>query len=328
MRWLVAGPDRRDTFAHNIAATLVAMGHDVLALPSTRWRGRVGRVEARYADFRQKLSRSYVSPGELQFLKATKEWRPQVFLAPTQEVGEETLRGMKRLGVGVRVAWWGDAPANMRRMGLASREWDLLLFKDGDAARKFRCAGLNAHQLHEAMNPMWHRPLAEQKNGEVVVAGNWYGFRQFLVMELLARGVKIGIYGSRPPRWAPELIRRTHTNRYIVCEEKSRVFGEGLACLNSMAPAEGNSLNCRAFEIAGAGGLQIIEDRPAIEECFAPNHEVLVFRSIDELMEHIERGARYPTEMRGIRGAGARRAVAQHTYRHRMERILDLIGHC
>ena len=48
------------------------------------------------------------------------------------------------------------------------------------------------------------------------------------------------------------------------------MFGEALACLNSFSPAEGDSLNCRAFEVAGAAGLQLIEDRPAIRECFDP----------------------------------------------------------
>jgi spore maturation protein CgeB len=213
----------------------------------------------------------------------------------------------------------------MRRLGLASREWDLILFKDRDAVRKYSGLGLNAHLLHEAMNPLWHKPLAEQANDQVVIAGNWYGFRQFLVRELMARGVHAGLYGSPPPRWSFDEIRRQHTGRYLAREEKSRVFGEGLACLNSTSPAEGDSLNCRAFEIAGAGGLQLLEYRGVAAECFEPNRELFMFTSIADILDYLDRAKRSPREIREVRLAGARRALAEHTYQHRLLRMIDLL---
>jgi spore maturation protein CgeB len=109
----------------------------------------------------------------------------------------------------------------------------------------------------------------------------------------------------------------------VVREEKSRVFGEALACLHSFHVSEGDSLNCRAFEIAGARGLQLIEYRRAIEECFEPGKELLTFSTFDELLAHIERACREPAAMGAIRAAGAQRALAQHTYRHRLETILQ-----
>ena len=171
------------------------------------------------------------------------------------------------------------------------------------------------------MNPAWHKPVAEQTNENVVVAGNFYGYRQFLVRELLQRGVKLAFYGGRLPRWVYPEIRRMHAGRYIVREEKSRVFGEAMACLNSTQIIEGNSLNCRAFEVAGAGGLQLMEYKPIISECFEPGKEILMFDSLDELMGHIERARRFPGETKKIREAAARRAHAEHTYKHRLERI-------
>jgi len=87
--------------------------------------------------------------------------------------------------------------------------------------------------------------------------------------------------------------------------------------------AEGDSLNCRAFEVAGAGGLQIIEYRPAIEECFEPGKELLTFTTYDELLEHLDRARSDPEQMKTIRQAGARRALSDHTYRHRLQVILN-----
>ena len=109
-------------------------------------------------------------------------------------------------------------------------------------------------------------------------------------------------------------------------EEKSRVFGEALACLNSTHITEGNSLNCRAFEIAGAGGLQLIEYKPIIEKCFEPDKEVLVFKTYEQLLSHIERANRFPKEIAQIRLAGAKRALSEHTYEHRLKTILKMAG--
>ena len=80
-------------------------------------------------------------------------------------------------------------------------------------------------------------------------------------------------------------------------------------------------MNCRAFEIAGAGGLPIMEFRPIISECFEPEKEILTFDSLDELMSLLDRARRYPGEMKLIREAAARRALSCHTYRHRLETL-------
>src|SRR5262249_46305757 len=133
------------------------------------------------------------------------------------------------------------------------------------------------------------------------------------------------LFGPKPPIWAASPIKEQWTGRYVVREGKSRVFGESLACLNTFSLAEGNSLNCRAFEIAGAGGLQLLEERPIVAECFEPGNEVLTFSTFEELLDHIERCKRSPAEMETIRAAAARRALGQHTYRHRLERIFSYL---
>lgn len=323
---LLAGPGSDDSFTENIAFTLSQMGVAVVRQASLTQQRYNSRWRAVVRELNERLRRDYRSPVERWLVSAAKATRPELFLAPTQCVSEETLRALKSAGVRARVAWWGDPTANMKRQGLLSDQWDAIFMKDADTASRFRRVGLNAKVLHEAMNPAWHRPVAAQANESVVVAGNFYEYRQFLVRRLISRGVKVSLYGGRLPLWVHPDIRERHSGRYIVREEKSRVFGEGLACLNSMQLIEGDSLNCRAFEIAGAGGLQLMEYRPAIDECFEPGKEILTFSSLDELIDHIERAMRDKERMRGIREAGARRALSEHTYRHRLERIFGEVA--
>ena len=321
MRILIAGHAPEDSFADNVHCTLKLMGHEVRVLSHTS--------QALYdAPFRfytraimERFQKQAVDLDSQRLIRIARSFRPDLLLALTREFPHETLHRLDRICKPVKVLWWGDAPANARRYGFVEPLWDLVFIKDMAAVQKTRLVREDVYLLHEAMNPCWHRPLSSQENNRIAVAGNWYGYRQALVQRLMHDGVEVDCYGSRPPAWALPLIVRSHTHRYIVREEKSRIFGQALACLNSFQYAEGDSLNCRAFEIAGAGGLQLIEYRPAISQCFEPGKEVLVFKTYEELLDLIERALSDPNGMRQIREAGAQRALAEHTYRHRLEVI-------
>lgn len=318
MRVLIPNHCSPDTFVDNVAHSLRSLGHDVLTLPAVA-QGPLARVQRIVIQLGAKALPAIRMHRERQVIELARCFKPELVLTLTQPLLDETLRELRRLGARWSVAWWGDAPANMAEMGLLSDEWTAIFLKDVDAVAKFRRVGLNAHLLHEAMNPNWHRPLAERSNQNIVVAGNYYGYRQFLVSRLVRDGYTVELHGSKLPRWGHRELQRLHSGRFITREEKSIVFGEASVCLNSMSLAEGNSLNCRAFEIAGAGGLQLIENRPIISDCFEPGRELLTFDTYDELRESIDRGLR--DGCAEIRRAGAARALAQHTYQHRLASI-------
>jgi spore maturation protein CgeB len=322
MRIFIPAVCIEDNFEDNVEKTLREMGHEVRSL------GSVGRDSywslPRYA---ARVAREMVVGDKpdrvgLKIIETAKSFKPDVVLSLTGQLHPLVLEELGRLAPGRRILWWGDPPANSQKWGILDPGWDFVYIKDRIAQRKLRLAGRNAFLLHEAMNPTWHRPVAEQKNDAIVVAGNYYAFRQAIVLRLMQDAVTFQLYGPPPPRWADAKIKDSHTGKYLVGEEKSRVFGEGAACLNTFPLAEGDSLNCRAFEVAAAAGLQLIEYRPAIEECFEPGKELLTFQTYDELLAHIGRARSRDPELTSIRKAGARRALAEHTYRHRLEVIL------
>jgi spore maturation protein CgeB len=323
VRILIPAFGFEDCIVDNVEKTLVEMGHEVrtLGYMSHKKYWTLPRYATRVA--REMVVGDKPDRVGQKIIKLAREFKPEVVLSVTGLLHPVVLAELGKFAPGRRVIWWGDPPANSQKWGILDSGWDWVYVKDRVAETKLRMVGRNAHLLHEAMNPKWHRPVAEQRNGSVVVAGNYYAFRQAIILKLIGDGVAFDLYGARPPRWAHPEIKRLHTGKYVTGEEKSRVFGEGVACLNTFSLAEGNSLNCRAFEVAGAGGLQIIEYRPAIEECFEPGKELLTFITYAELLDHLDRARKEPDQMKTIRQAGARRALSEHTYRHRLEVILS-----
>jgi spore maturation protein CgeB len=92
---------------------------------------------------------------------------------------------------------------------------------------------------------------------------------------------------------------------------------------DSMA-AYGYSPATRIFEAAGAGACVITDVWQGIEQFFAPGSEILVAASGDEVAEHLARLT--PQQARRIGDRARRRAVAEHTYEQRVDRLEAVLG--
>lgn len=324
MKVIIPNYSQDDNFANNVAYTLTKMGHEVLTVPKpTRLLDH--RVMHLMQIAYEKFMPLRLTPQEKWLREVHKQFKPDLVLALTQELNEELLAEL-RAGGAKTACWWGDTAANMRKQGVLVKHWDAIFIKDSFAAAKMRILGLNASYLPEAMNPDWHIKCYTKINDRICFAGNAYSYRHFLIRRMIDAGIgNIDLYGSRPPRWADQVVKETYRSKFIVKEEKSRIFGESLACINSTSMSEGNSLNCRTFEIAGAAGLQIMEYRQAVEDCFEPGKEILTFQSIEELKELLVRYRRDVRESEAIRNAGWKRANSEHTYAHRLQTIITRI---
>jgi spore maturation protein CgeB len=321
MRILISQEYFEDSFVDNVQITLKEMGHDVRTLDFVDHK----KSWLPHKKFFRLLSQTLPdrpSPQDKKLLRIAREFRPDVLISTTGHVHESILEDLGKIVKSRRVLWWGDPPGNSEKWGVLDPGWDVVYLKDKAAVKKLNLVGRNAFLLHEAMNPKRHKIVGTQQNDSLVFAGSYYAFRQAVILRLTRDSLQCQLYGPSPPRWAHPEIKQLHSGKYLTGEGKSRVFGEALACVNTFTLAEGDSLNCRAFEVAGAGGLQLIEYRPSIAECFEPGKELLVFQTYEELLEHVNRAKQFPAEMVSIRRAGARRALAEHTYRHRLEVIL------
>jgi spore maturation protein CgeB len=325
MKFIIPSYSLPDNFTENVAFTLKLMGHEVLTAPKP-----AKLIDDRIMHLMQlgyeKFFPTTLTPQEKWLLKVYKDYKPDVVLTLTQPLSEEVLLALKKQGI-ITICWWGDTPANMRKQGLLCDGWDFIFIKDKYAAFKLKTLGLNAFYLPEAMNPHWHKKCYTAIDNALLFAGNTYDYRHYLIWKLLQAGIKdIKLYGQRPPRWAKDEVKDLFLNKFIVKEEKSLHFGSSFACINSTAMSEGNSLNCRAFEIAGTGALQIMEFRQAVEDCFEPEKEIVTYSSFEELVHKIDYYKGNPSLALQVRNASYNRAVNEHTYEKRLTHMLDTIG--
>jgi spore maturation protein CgeB len=85
-----------------------------------------------------------------------------------------------------------------------------------------------------------------------------------------------------------------------------------------------DALNPRVFEIAAAGGFQLCDPCQGLDTHFAED-EVPTYRSLPELRAKIDHYLAYPEERAAIARRARKRALAEHTYAHRAQQMLDLI---
>jgi spore maturation protein CgeB len=334
MRVLIVGPRFPDSFADNLASTMEARGDEVLVEPGFRGPiGGPGRVAAR---LRGELAATPDMSARLQrhLVHTAEATRPELVLSVDACLSKKTVERLRGASEGPVVLWFPDSPGNLGRETHVLAGYDALFLKDSLIARHYRdVLRLDAHFLPEACNPRWHRPVGELWSASdpptVLLAGNVYATRFVFLRTLVARGVRLVIYGPAWPRWLPEdpALAAAYTGTYLAREDKAREFRGAGVVLNTLASHEADGLNCRLFEATACGGIVLTERRQRLDEFFSVPEEVSAFSDFNECMRGLQRLlALQPEERAEIGAAASARAHADHTYAHRLESMLAILG--
>ncbi|MYL82903.1 glycosyltransferase [Desulfovibrio aerotolerans] len=194
----------------------------------------------------------------------------------------------------------------------------------------------NALYLPMAADPAVHRPLelsaVERRTygAEVSFMGAGYPNRRAAFAQLLDFG--LGIFGSDWDGDAALAGRVRFSGRRITTEEAVRIFNAATINLNlhsSISAREcvpaGDFVNPRTFELAMCGAFQLVSDRTYLPELFADD-ELARFGSMEALREKLAYFLAHPEERADYAARARARALAEHTYAHRMERLLAFVA--
>ena len=193
----------------------------------------------------------------------------------------------------------------------------------------------NALYLPLAALPTMHRPLelspAEQKEfgADLSFMGAGYPNRRKAFLQLAGQGLKIwGTEWEEEPRLAPFVQRQ---GRRISSEDCVRIYNATTINLNLHSSVRTDSLvsggdfvNPRTFELAACGAFQLVDRRGLMPELFGDD-ELAMFDSMEELKEKISYYKNRPEERKAMAAKARTRALAEHTYAIRMQRLLDFV---
>lgn len=191
----------------------------------------------------------------------------------------------------------------------------------------------NVLYLPMAAQPDFHHPqevsaVERRKWGaELSFMGAGYPNRRKAFRELLQYDFKI--WGSD---WDGDHVLAPYLQmggRRVTSEECVRIFNASTINLNlhsSIHPdqliSQGDFINPRTFEVACCGAFQLVDRRSLLAEAFAED-ELITFESLTDLKEKVEYFLHAPEQRQAIAEKGRRRVLMEHTYAHRMRRLLE-----
>ena len=197
--------------------------------------------------------------------------------------------------------------------------------------------GVTASYLPMAALPSLQRPLelaaAERHRfgSDVSFLGAGYpnrrvAFRQFTDLRLKIWGTEWEGESLLAPFIQAEGAR-------ISSEDSVKIFNASAININlhssvqarELVPA-GDFVNPRTFEVAACGAFQLVDARTLLPPLFTPD-EMITFTSLEELRQHIHHYLPRPEERAAVAARARARVLAEHTYAHRMDTLLNVMGH-
>ena len=330
-RVLVIGSQAyKDSFEWHVTDSLRHLGCQVALVHDRRSTARPNQ----FARVLQKLSNTFLREPELLLeaglLRVVRDFSPTIILVLLgSQVSPKTIGEVRKASKAPIVCWCQDQMTTLGRQYLLGSRYDAVFVKDRYMQDLFSrmIRTTQFHYLPECCNPRMHRPLAltsadrEVFGCDLMLAGSLYYYRQEILESL--SGFEMKIWGYRPD-WLVDRLPGRFMGRDVHGDDKARAALAAKICLNTLHYAEVDGLNCRAFEIAGCGGFQLITAAHSMAEHFSPDEEIVMFHSIDELLEKVRHFLLHPEAAARIAKRGQERAHRDHTYEHRLREILRI----
>ena len=323
MRWLIVLPFARPgLMGVDFGDELRELGHEVRLFPYRRDNALYKNTPTKGAYQRVILKR---------LERACAEWRPEVVLViKGGPITPEAIRRMKARSDAVVVNFFPDNPLWMIPFECLEA-YDVFFTKERYALDSLEHVGLrNLHYLPMYCVPAMHHPVtltAEEQllySRPISFVGSRYAYRERLVSELAHYPLRV--WGGGWTRATDPAVRRLAAGGPVFGHAKLCVYSGSTVSLNPHHPMNDIvGVNTRAFELAAAGVCQIADEKDDLATLFKPGEEVLVYRDVGELKRRLDDCLARPDEARAIGANARRRALAEHTLRHRIDEMLTVI---
>ena len=323
MRWLIVLPfERPEHMGIDFRDELRAMGHEVRTFAYRR-------DNPLYKNTSTKAAYQIWILRQLE--RACLLWRPASVLVI--KGGPITPGLIRRVKARVDTLFLNVFPDNPLWMipFECIEPYDLFFTKERYALRALERVGLtNLHYLPLYCVPGSHRPGAlggeetRRLAAPISLVGSWYPYRERLLAAL--RDYPIRIWGSGWARAEAPAVRAMVAGGPAWGPAKLAIYAGSTLSLNPHHPMNDIvGVNTRAFELAASGACQVVDLKEELPALFTPGEEVVAYRELDELRRQLDYYLAHPDEARAIGENAQRRALKEHTLRHRIEEMLAVM---
>lgn len=150
----------------------------------------------------------------------------------------------------------------------------------------------------------------------------WFGNKYPLRDESWFDGLPVTRLNAIMPNLLGSYYRRS-----TICPNLHGDFQKGIVSTHdaSIADLPGLALNERLFAVPGAGGFEVCDWSPLIDETYADD-EVVKCKTAAEFHDQVQRFLRNPELRAPFIEKAKKRTLAQYTYRHRIQDLLAHMG--
>lgn len=210
------------------------------------------------------------------------------------------------------------------------RPFDLILTSFPHYVARFRAMGIASEYLRIGFDPVVLQelgPVARRRPCTFVggLSPAHAGRTRFL--EALARSVDIEFFGYGVETLDPSspIVPRHRGGAWAL--DMYRALAESVITVNvHIDVAENYANNMRLYEATGCGAMLVTDAKDNLGDLFTPGVEVVAYRDTAEAVEQIRYYLAHPDEAAAIARAGQERTLREHTYRQRMEELLQILG--
>lgn len=189
------------------------------------------------------------------------------------------------------------------RLNMA-KKFDHVFVAQKRAVEEFAAQGVKAEWLPHAFEPQAYPKMElASKKYDVCFVGHINSENRIDALDRLFKEIPNFFYGQRLFEQAAEKF----------CESKI-VFNISML----------DDLNMRTFEAMGTGSFLLTNWIPTIEEVFEDGKHLVLYRSLDEMVDKAKWYLAHDTEREKIAAAGYEEVMAKHTIQHRVNRMLEV----
>ena len=106
-------------------------------------------------------------------------------------------------------------------------------------------------------------------------------------------------------------------------DKSGLIYAQSKASLNLFGGCVHGGMPLRPFDIGASGGLLLTHYQRELPGLFDVGKECLAFRDQNEMLDLLDRVNASPADFNAIALAGRKRVLAQHTWSHRVTRIIE-----